>query len=233
MQIKANIDCCNDRGIQGWLLVADDPERKPRVEILYRGTVLGECAADEFREDLRVAGIGDGRHGFSFSLPEFFPQSEVAHLRVRIQGTEGFISTKVADAPEAEMEAVSCFGGLWIDRMDWIDQLALRHRRGDLSDELTVIIFRFVRDDYVIFEKAVPLDLVDRVNQDIDAFWTEPPPGLLIETFEPDDVMKYIPPDKAYWNGRTKLLDTYAFSANVRAAHGRTEGEGVPERNFR
>jgi ectoine hydroxylase-related dioxygenase (phytanoyl-CoA dioxygenase family) len=41
---------------------------------------------------------------------------------------------------------------------------------------------------------------------------------LLIETFEPDGEMRYTTPDIRYRDGRTKLLDVYAFSAVAREA---------------
>lgn len=216
--IEAHIERLDTTAIQGWLWVPDEPLARLRLEVFYQGVPIGECTANEFRPDLEHADIGDGAHGFFFRLPAAFPRSELEHLRVRVKGM-GILNAKgitngIFDSPTSHSQ----FGRLWIDQLDWIDRLALKNRRRELSDELSEIIFRFVRDGFVIFKQAVPLDVVHRVNADIEELWQNPPEGLLIETFEPDSIQKYIPPDIALRGKRTKFLDTYAFSANVRAA---------------
>jgi phytanoyl-CoA hydroxylase len=110
-------------------------------------------------------------------------------------------------------------GRLWIDEPDWLDVLARKRWSGEFSEELSGRIFRFVRDGYVIIPQAVPDDLIDRLHAEIEELWSAPPAGLLIETYEPDNSLKYIPPVVEYRTGNnTKLLDIYAFSATARAA---------------
>jgi hypothetical protein len=83
---------------------------------------------------------------------------------------------------------------------------------------MSVAIFRFVRDGYLVIERAVPGDVVDQLNAEIEQAWRSPPDGLMIETFEPDGRMRTIPPDIAFRDGRTKMLDLYACSAITREA---------------
>jgi phytanoyl-CoA hydroxylase len=109
-------------------------------------------------------------------------------------------------------------GRLWIDEPNWLDVLARKRWSGEFSEELCGRIFRFVRDGYIIIPQAVPADLLDRLDGEIENLWSAPPAGLLIETYEPDNRLKHHPPVIAYRAGVTKLLDIYAFSATARAA---------------
>jgi phytanoyl-CoA hydroxylase len=113
---------------------------------------------------------------------------------------------------------LSRFGGFWIDRADWIDVLGRKCWSGEISENLAGRIFRFVRDGFVILEQAVPHDLIDNLNDEIESFWNSPPHGMIIETWEPDGKPHFIAPDIRYRAGATKLNDIYPFSATARAA---------------
>jgi hypothetical protein len=221
MSIKGSLDRCDHELIEGWITLTDSPEKKLSLEALLGDQVIGRFAADKFRADLHEAGIGDGECAFRFEMPAFISQSEVRALTVRIEGAPIYLKSPDAEngsASQSVQETVSRFGGLWIDCYDWLDRLAAKHRSGKISDALSQRIFRFVRDGYLVIEKAVPASTVDHANRDIERMWRTPPDGLLIETFEPDGQMRYIAPDIRYREGRTKLLDAYAFSAAAREA---------------
>ena len=53
--------------IDGW--ARDSGAHPVLLEVLVDGGIVARVPADQFREDLHAAGIGDGRHGFSVSLP--------------------------------------------------------------------------------------------------------------------------------------------------------------------
>lgn len=109
-------------------------------------------------------------------------------------------------------------GRLWIDEPDWLEVLARKRWSGEFSEELCGRIFRFVRDGYIVIPQAVPADLLDRLDAEIEELWSAPPAGLLIETYDPDNSLKHIPPVVEYRAGNnTKLLDAFAFSATARA----------------
>jgi phytanoyl-CoA hydroxylase len=108
-------------------------------------------------------------------------------------------------------------GRLWIDEPDWLEVVARRRWSGEFSEELSERIFRFVRDGYIIIPQAVPTDLLDRLDAEIEQLWSAPPAGLLIETYEPDNRVKHIPPVVEYRAGNTRLLDVFAFSPMARA----------------
>lgn len=216
MRVEGHIDLAIPGSIEGWIADREHPKVRLELEVVHRDAILGGCLADIYREDLQKAGIGDGCYGFKFALPNVLAQSELDHIGVRLAGSTLYLRSTGNSTRTAP--TVSRFGGFWIDRSDWLDRLARKHRDGELSDELSHAIFSFVRDGYYIIKGAVPEETVDALNAEIEQFWREPPPGLLIETFEPDKVHKYIPADIKYRSGITKLLDLYAFSSLARQA---------------
>jgi hypothetical protein len=216
------VDRCDESFIAGWITIPDAIETKLRLEFVLGEKVIGRCVADQFRQDLKEAGLGNGYCAFSFQTPVFVSKREIDQIIVRLEHSDVLLPIKAAKrdpAPGAGAgQTISRFGGLWTDRYDWLDRLAMRHRKGEISDDLSSAIFHFVRDGYVVFEGAVPGAVVDRVNQEIDRVWHSPPPGLMVETFEPDSIMRVIPPDLAVRSGRTKMLDLYAHSSATREA---------------
>lgn len=40
------------------------------LAVLVNGAIVGQIVAEDYRPDLRAAGIGDGRHAFNFALPK-------------------------------------------------------------------------------------------------------------------------------------------------------------------
>jgi hypothetical protein len=224
MKISGHIDRVDQEFIEGWLVDRDDASNKVQLEIYMGDVPLGQCVADRFRKDLADSGIGDGYCAFSFQTPSFVSVQQLKQVRFRLQDSNLFF------VPPGQAEEVfsgssglpagspSRFGSLWIDRADWIDKLAEKYRRGEISRELSIAIFEFVRDGYYVLPGAVSPSLVNRLNAELESVWRKPPPGLLVETFEPDGEMRYVPPDLEFRNGRTKLLDLYAFSDVAREA---------------
>jgi len=52
----------------GWARDAAAPAQPVRLRILDNDVTIAEVTADRYRRDLAKAGIGDGRHGFEFSI---------------------------------------------------------------------------------------------------------------------------------------------------------------------
>jgi phytanoyl-CoA hydroxylase len=112
----------------------------------------------------------------------------------------------------------SRFGGLWIDRFDALEVLASKVAAGAIRPELAGLVESFMRDGYVILPQAVPLELTRRIKDELDAHWSSPPDGAMVETWEPDGTPMYVPPTPAIRNQPHKLLDFHAHSALARQA---------------
>ncbi len=209
--------------IEGWIAAFGSPA-KLALDVMLDGETIGHCVAELYRKDLDDAGIADGRCAFSFPMPAFVPTGRLKQIKLRISGSPAYLDMPIQNAAEPDPGAVSArptvsrFGGLWIDRFDFVDTLAKKHRMQEISDEVADQIMHFVRDGYVVLEQAVPPHIIDQLNADIERAWTDPPPGLLIETFTADGQMIYTKPDLIHREGTTKLLDLFAVSAAARAA---------------
>lgn len=212
-----------------------EPEHQFTMQIFIGDLLLGETTANRLRPDLQAAGYGSGRCAFTYQMPHFLPKGALGKIRLRVVNSIVWIlpdeNTSRGNHPEpteeepaapkpaaVRQEFVSRFGGLWIDRHDWIDRLAAKHRKGEINDDMSVSIFRFVRDGHIEFRNTVPPPIVNALNDAVDRAWRTPPNGLMIETFEPNGEMRIIPPDIALREGRTKLMDLYAFSSAARRA---------------
>jgi hypothetical protein len=73
--------------IFGWAWDANSPETAAEVEFLADGVPIGRAKADGYRENLKRAGIGDGKHGFVFQLPHQLRDGKPHSVRARIAGT--------------------------------------------------------------------------------------------------------------------------------------------------
>ena len=213
MGLRSHIDVLDESHIVGWATLDDDPSTKLKIDVLHRGVIIGQCVADKFRPDLKEAGIGDGACAFDFAMPPFLPKSELGQVEVRC----GAARLGSNGPPTTEMRAMSQFGGLWIDRPDFLDVIGRKCWAGEISEEIAARIFRFARDGYVVIERVVASELIDRLNKEIEKFWQNPPPGLMIEVWE-GMTQRFLPPAIEHREGTTKLLDVHAFSSLARAA---------------
>lgn len=69
---QGNFDSIDCQSLTGWAWDASQPNTPISVDIYYdNGALLGTVRANQFRQDLLNAGMGNGQHGFTFSLPWF------------------------------------------------------------------------------------------------------------------------------------------------------------------
>lgn len=215
MAVRGSIDLCDGNVIEGWVYADETPLHRFTLQVMAGDAEVGTCVADRYREDLANAGISNGDVAFRFDVPPFV-SVDPARVRLRLVGSDVYLLPREAAAGGAM--APGRFAGLWIDRPDWIDALGAKHRRGEIDDATAGLLFRFVRDGYVVLRGAVDAATLAMVNAAVDRAWKKPPEGLLIETFEPDGALHYVPPEAAFRYGRTKMLDLYAHDAVVRQA---------------
>lgn len=73
--------------VSGWAWDSAQPS-KPIIVTLFDGSQpVASILADQYRADLVAAGIGDGRHSFSFPLPDSLRDGSAHTLSVQVQGT--------------------------------------------------------------------------------------------------------------------------------------------------
>jgi autotransporter-associated beta strand protein len=69
-QLRGHIDAVSPRSIEGWAQSIEHPEASVCLDIYAGGRLIGQTLANRHREDLARAGIGSGRHSFSFRAPD-------------------------------------------------------------------------------------------------------------------------------------------------------------------
>jgi D-alanine transfer protein len=73
--------------IAGWAWDRTRPDRSVPVDIYDGEELLATIAADQFSEGLKKAKIGNGRHVFTYAVPERLKDGRPHMIRVRIAGT--------------------------------------------------------------------------------------------------------------------------------------------------
>jgi hypothetical protein len=67
--LRGSFDQLTARIIQGWARNTHAPERPVDLVILDNEVVIAELSADTYRQDLQEAGLGNGCHAFSVTIP--------------------------------------------------------------------------------------------------------------------------------------------------------------------
>jgi len=67
--LRGQVDLVSPRVISGWAQNPQNPEAPVCLDIYAGDRLIGQVLANRHRPDLAVAGLGSGRHGFSFTAP--------------------------------------------------------------------------------------------------------------------------------------------------------------------
>lgn len=87
MSFDGQLDKAEEFGLHGWVHCSDVPELALTVDIVINGRLAGRARAGNFRADLQLAGIGDGRKAFWFNPFEYLTKSENV-VETFISGTD-------------------------------------------------------------------------------------------------------------------------------------------------
>jgi hypothetical protein len=94
--LRGSIDLVAEPGtVEGWAQDMDHPELPVLLEIVLGDDVIGTILACDYRLDLQVAGLGQGRCAFFFTGPVEISPAAMRTLRVR----------RAADGAEIDMSA--------------------------------------------------------------------------------------------------------------------------------
>lgn len=155
-----------------------------------------------------------------FINTEYVPAACVRDLSIAVHHADGTIShlKHPCARPLGNARTNSLFGGMWVDRADWEEVLALKEESGEITEPLSKLIRDFVRDGYVVIPKAVTSEIVAQLNSDIDEGWGGKYPGLKIEVYSiPGQPHAVIEIDQRFQNETHKVLDSYVFMPSAMA----------------
>jgi hypothetical protein len=91
MPISGHLDLCTASLIEGWLYCEHWNDNPMLLQVYAGDQLIGECVANNFREDLLQAGFGDGRCGFAFQIPEGLKITNLLQTRLRLVGTPVYL----------------------------------------------------------------------------------------------------------------------------------------------
>jgi glycosyltransferase involved in cell wall biosynthesis len=88
--LQGYIDEANSSRIRGWVWDPRQPEGRVALELVDGDARLASAVANQYRSDLRQAGIGDGRHAFTVALDgaSLSAARNLLHLRCAETGRE-------------------------------------------------------------------------------------------------------------------------------------------------
>ncbi len=103
----------------------------------------------------------------------------------------------------------SRFGGLWIDKLNAPVLIEQKLRANEISDTEAAQLRQFIQDGYLILEGAVPHEVVDQLNAELDAAWENLDDRIKVQTAHGAyKKLADVPRDQTL----VKLLDAYVFS---------------------
>jgi len=102
--------------VEGWAWYPDQPGARVELEFLADDVVIGSAIADLSRPDLAKAGIGDGRHSFSWPLPYdvlVSPGETIISVRDKTTGTT--LRRPLVFKPQNAADALVAFAAQQMD----------------------------------------------------------------------------------------------------------------------
>jgi hypothetical protein len=116
--LRGAIDLVQSDRIGGWIY-SDVGEVGDRTVLAYvGGQCVGAGRVDLLREDLRAAGLGDGRLGFSFGISLEDP-TDLPRVVVKLDGSDLALLQPSATVAKAELFQPSLAN---LERVDWMRQ---------------------------------------------------------------------------------------------------------------
>jgi hypothetical protein len=82
-----SLDGVSAEGIAGWAWDSSQPDTPIKVDIFDGDKKVTTVTADEFRQDLLDAKIGNGKHGFTYAIPDSLKDGKSHSIQAKISGT--------------------------------------------------------------------------------------------------------------------------------------------------
>jgi hypothetical protein len=99
--IGGYLDVVSDEWIAGWAWDSSQPDAQIKVDIFNGDKKLTTVVADQFRQDLLDTKVGDGKHAFTYAVPDSLKDGKSHAIRAKISGTNQELggSSKPLKAP--------------------------------------------------------------------------------------------------------------------------------------
>ena len=94
---EGSLDIVEAGFVRGWAWDVTQPNTTVKVDIYDGATLLVTIAASDFREDLKGANKGDGKHAFNYALAAALRDGQSHTISVRFAGS----SSELAGSPKS------------------------------------------------------------------------------------------------------------------------------------
>jgi hypothetical protein len=110
----------------------------------------------------------------------------------------------------------SRFGGLWTDLPNAVDVIAGKHALGWISSAERDLLKEWIINGFVILPRAVPHDLIDRLDGEAERIWDGDSGQRIFVEFWENGEKTIQPAGPRFRDRRVKLLDLFAHSESAR-----------------
>lgn len=184
------VDRIENGWVFGWAWNREHPDSPIDVDIYVDDRHEMTAAAKLYRPDLEANGKGNGRHAFEVAFPVRTQVEPPQTISVCYSGTRQDLSgspRSVSSAPTPAGELAqpraqgatqlmgptfrSRFGGLWTDLSNARSVIDGKASLGWLSPAEAERLRRWVEDGFVVLPQAVPHELIDRLDADVERIW--------------------------------------------------------------
>jgi Phytanoyl-CoA dioxygenase (PhyH) len=228
VEFEGCVDRVEDGWVLGWAWAPAKPNDAVDIQVLVDGVPAVRAAAALYRPDLERAGKGNGAHAFEIRLPEPLDLSLPHEVRVvhAVSGAElggSPAATRAAARTTSDPEPVarstsyhSRFGGLWTDLPNALDIVVGKHALGWISSAEQDLLKAWIIDGFVILPGAVPHDLIDRLDDEVERIWQSESGHRSFVEFWDNGEKTIQPAGPRFRDRRVKLLDLFAHLESAR-----------------
>lgn len=104
--MQGHVDSVTGDRIEGWAWDPAEAGTAVLLRVYDNGIAIGEITADRFREGLKDAGMGNGRHAFNWAIPGGLSRAFAHAIEVRRQ-SDGWLLPGCEDILAADPEAMT------------------------------------------------------------------------------------------------------------------------------
>jgi len=154
-------DNISDLVVTGWAYNKNNPEERVEVVVLVDGRSVAEVVADQYSEDLKQAGIGDGKHAFKCRISDTYADGKEHEVRVVVKNTG-----KDLDKSPQKI-TIKTSKKLLYPVIGFVENLEVDKISGwavNLDDPFKQLTVKLVVGDEVIIERLCNIERKDVVN---------------------------------------------------------------------
>ena len=146
--IEGHIDRIHSGLLMGWVAQRDVSE-SIHFKVLIGDRVIAEGLADQYRDDLKKAGFGDGCHGFAIDISNVVASDHGKKVQLKTADSLGSIEHPEFSLPENELEIII----LDVDGHNM--SVRLKHKKGKEIGQRVLLVSL---GDNVIVEQKLEIE---------------------------------------------------------------------------